>query len=246
MAIITSIYFLLVGLVLGSFYHLLGWRLPRGEFFTYKRSFCTHCHYQLKAIDLVPILSYLLTKGKCRQCKHSISLIYPISEGITATIFVLAYWQWGLSGELVFNLILFSFLICAAISDFHYMVIPNRYYLIFGLPLFGSWAYCLFYHEISLPLYLYDLIASVSLCLTIFILLTFILPDKIGLGDIKLFLFLSLFFKPLAWVWIVFIASTSATLYLLFFQRKDLKRTAPFVPFIALATFVLSFMGKGL
>ena len=72
---IVSFFF---GIVLGSFYNVVGYRLPRGESLIYPSSHCTNCNHKLGILDLFPIFSYLFLGGKCRYCKEKISLFYQL------------------------------------------------------------------------------------------------------------------------------------------------------------------------
>lgn len=82
----------ILGLILGSFANAMVWRLKSGESITNGRSMCPECKHQLAAQDLVPLLSWLMLKGKCRYCKKPISVQYPIVELLTALIFGLSAW----------------------------------------------------------------------------------------------------------------------------------------------------------
>ncbi|WP_371931996.1 prepilin peptidase [Mesobacillus subterraneus] len=85
----------LYGLILGSFYNVVGLRVPEGKSIVSPRSSCPKCGYQLGARDLVPVLSYIFQKGKCRRCKAGISPVYPLFELLTGGLFAFAYIQLG-------------------------------------------------------------------------------------------------------------------------------------------------------
>ncbi len=79
----------LIGAVIGSFVNVVCVREAKGEDFVHGRSYCPHCHHSLHALDLLPILSYLFLRGKCRYCKQSIYIRYFIVEMVFAVLFVL-------------------------------------------------------------------------------------------------------------------------------------------------------------
>ena len=77
------------GLLFGSFLNVVGYRIPRGESVVYPSSHCPHCKTGLKAVELIPVLSWLFLCGRCRTCKEEIPLRYPLVETITALLFAL-------------------------------------------------------------------------------------------------------------------------------------------------------------
>ena len=78
-----------IGAVIGSFVNVVSVRGTKGEDFVHGRSYCPHCHHSLHALDLLPILSYLFLRGKCRYCKQPISIRYFIVEIIFSILFCL-------------------------------------------------------------------------------------------------------------------------------------------------------------
>ena len=82
---------IIVGLSLGSFVNALVWRLHEGKDWVRARSMCTQCHHELQPFDLVPILSWIWLRGKCRYCHKSISVQYPIIEAMVMVLFLLSY-----------------------------------------------------------------------------------------------------------------------------------------------------------
>lgn len=85
------IYVFIVGLLIGSFLNVCIYRLPRHESIVIGSSHCTKCGVPIKWYDLIPVFSYLILKGKCRNCKDKISLQYPIIEFINSLIYVVIY-----------------------------------------------------------------------------------------------------------------------------------------------------------
>ena len=83
--------FFIIGLILGSFYQVVGLRLPVGESFINSRSYCPKCKKKLKWYELIPLVSYIIQFGKCRKCKKRISITYPLFELLTGVCFALSY-----------------------------------------------------------------------------------------------------------------------------------------------------------
>ena len=92
----------LFGIVLGSFYNVVGYRLPTPESLIYPSSHCTTCNHKLGASELVPVFSDLFQKGKCKHCGAKISLFYPLFELTTGILFALSYYVYGL-GDFLFK-----------------------------------------------------------------------------------------------------------------------------------------------
>ena len=116
----------LLGLVLGSFFNTVIYRLPRGESVVYPPSRCPACGHRLGPGELVPVLSFLWLGGRCRECRARISWRYPMVEAGTAALFLLLYLQFGGAPRAVHYLLLASFLVVIGAIDLEHRVIPNR------------------------------------------------------------------------------------------------------------------------
>jgi len=115
----------LFGLAFGSFLNVCIWRLPRGESIIAPRSHCPSCGKLIRWRDNVPVLSYLILRGRCRDCRATISPIYPAVETITAIILVLCYYRFDLSPELVKYALLALLLIILIFTDLTLRRIPH-------------------------------------------------------------------------------------------------------------------------
>ncbi len=127
--VVLSIIF---GACIGSFINVVVFRLPRNESFVTGRSKCPKCQKRLGFLDLFPIFSWILLRGKCRHCFENISIRYPIVELITSVFFLSCIYSYGFnqfSESLTFNLvsgwILLSLLITLTIIDIDTMTLPN-------------------------------------------------------------------------------------------------------------------------
>ncbi len=127
----TLIYFVLFlyGNLLGSFANVIILRLPKGESIVRPRSHCPQCKAQIKWYDNIPLLSWILLRGKCRDCKTAISWRYPLVELIMGLSFALAFhfigWQWYLIEVLIF---LFAVII-ASFIDIDHFILPDIFTL---------------------------------------------------------------------------------------------------------------------
>jgi leader peptidase (prepilin peptidase)/N-methyltransferase len=124
--VITNALVILFGLLIGSFLNVVIYRLPAGESVVRPGSRCVACGHHLGARDLVPVLSWLWLKGRCRHCGDKISIRYPAIELLTALAFLLVYLQWGISFMTLSGWILTFILITCAAIDYDQGLIPNR------------------------------------------------------------------------------------------------------------------------
>lgn len=88
-------YSLIFGLIIGSFLNVCIYRLPRKESIAFGRSHCTNCNTIIKWYDLIPVLSYIFLRGKCRKCKSKISIQYPMVELVNGLAYLGLYWLLG-------------------------------------------------------------------------------------------------------------------------------------------------------
>ncbi|MFT9599054.1 prepilin peptidase [Mesobacillus sp.] len=231
---------LIYGLVLGSFYNVVGLRVPEGKSIVAPRSSCPQCGHQLRASELIPVVSYFIQRGKCRQCKVGISPVYPFFELLTGMLFAVAYLLIGWSGELVIALTLISLFIIITVSDLAYMVIPDKVLLVF--------AGIFIVERIFLPLSpWWDSIAGAVAGFMILLFIALISKGGMGGGDIKLFALIgfAIGFKTML------LSFFFATFYGAFFGIGAMllgfvkrKQAIPFGPFIALGSLTAYFFGE--
>lgn len=230
---------IIYGLILGSFYNVVGLRVPVGKSIVAPRSSCPKCGHQLRAVELIPVVSYLFQRGKCRQCKVGISPVYPFFELLTGLLFAGAYLLLGWSGELVIALTLISLFIIITVSDLAYMIIPDKVLLVF--------AGIFIIERIILPLSpWWDSFAGAVAGFMILLFIALISKGGMGGGDIKLFALIGFVvgFKTML------LSFFFATFYGAFFGIAAMllgyvkrKQAIPFGPFIALGTLTAYFYG---
>ncbi|MCD3297714.1 prepilin peptidase, partial [Clostridium botulinum] len=114
-----SLQVFVIGLIIGSFLNLCICRIPKNESIVYPASHCTSCQNKIKPYDLIPIISYIILKGKCRYCEEKISINSPIIECLTGVIFLGVYLKYGLTIEFIKYLFLCSFLIIIGCIDYN-------------------------------------------------------------------------------------------------------------------------------
>jgi leader peptidase (prepilin peptidase) / N-methyltransferase len=239
---ILYIFVFLYGLILGSFFNVVGMRVPLKQSIVSPRSACPGCGKQLKAAELIPVVSYLMQAGKCRGCGEKISILYPSVEFMTAVLFVAAPLFIGWNSELVIAWTLISLLMIIFVSDMRYMLIPDKVLLLF--------AGIFLLERIFIPLdpWWDSVIGSlVGFCLLL--LIAVISKGGMGGGDIKLFAVLG-FVLGLKWVLLTFFMATlyGAVFGLIGLLIGILKRGSaiPFGPFIAAGAITSYFFGDNI
>ena len=111
-----EIIIIILGLVLGSFYNVVGLRIPNGESIIKPGSHCPKCNHKLSWYENIPVLSYIFLGGKCKNCKQKISIIYPIIEILTSFLFYISYKIFGLSEEFFISLVISSLVVIIFVS----------------------------------------------------------------------------------------------------------------------------------
>ncbi|WP_353855057.1 prepilin peptidase [Bacillus sp. Bos-x628] len=223
----------ITGISMGSFFHLVGERLPLKQSIMFPRSHCTACKQMLSVDEMLPLISYFLLKGACKRCGARLSKLYPLIELLSGVLFLLIYKNVGFSFEGVFVVILCSLFVIAVVSDFLYMRIPNDLFLFF-FPLF------VIYRTIyPLPIW-WEGAASAFFCFLTFYCLDRLHPNSIGGADMKLFCVLSFCFGLKAFLINLFLSSTLGIVYAKLFSFR-LREPFPFVPAIAVSFWLYLF-----
>ncbi|MEW5974905.1 MAG: prepilin peptidase [Acidobacteriota bacterium] len=118
-------FFLALGLIIGSFLNVCIARLPKSESVVFPRSHCTQCGGAIAGYDNIPVLSYLILRGRCRICGAGISWQYPAVEVLTAATFVTTYWIVGVQLKTAIFLLFFSAMIVLVFIDLNHRILPN-------------------------------------------------------------------------------------------------------------------------
>ena len=118
------------GLIIGSFLNVVAYRLPRGESVVFPGSHCPSCDTAIKPYDNVPVLSWLVLRGRCRSCHTSISARYPIVEAVTAALLVAVVLAKGADEDALLGLAFVVLLVPVTLIDLDHRIIPNTLMLI--------------------------------------------------------------------------------------------------------------------
>jgi len=218
---INFIFVFSVGTILASFLNVVATSLPMKENWINRRSACPKCKEMLKPYQLLPIISYVVQKGKCSGCKCVIPTRYPLTEIAGGALAVVPLFLGDSYVGSARIWIFFALLFTVTLTDLYYRLVPNKILLFFGVPLF-------FISDHVLPAFfgfLFFLFAD-------FIGRFLFKKETIGGGDIKLYFVIGLVLGIQQILYSIFISSALALLYLLLFA-KDKSAPIPFVPFIA-------------
>ncbi len=238
MSILFYFIYSIAALLIGSFLTTAAFRIPINQPLFQKRLECPSCKTKLHPIDMIPIVSYSIFRGKCRYCQNKISLIYPFGESLTLLIFLLIPLYFKNSYELIIVYTFIMLMISTTLSDIKYQIIPDKmtysgFFLIFFLRLFIH----------PLPIWHY-LLGSLLGGGFLFII-AFITKGGVGGGDIKLFFVIGL---VLGWqntlLALLFSTTIGAVVsgMLLIIGVVKRKQMIPFGPFIFIGTILTYFL----
>ena len=235
-AVIAAIF----GAIIGSFLNVVIWRLPRGESVVSPGSRCPQCGEPVKPYDNIPVVSWLLLRGKCRHCGNPISARYPLVEALTAVLMALVPIFLGADSDVWLGFAFVLLLIPIAFIDLDHRIIPNK------LTLLGAAVGLVLVAVFDTDNLLQHVIAAVAAFLFLFIA-AIAYPSGMGMGDVKLAGVMGLYLGR-AVAPAMLIALLSGTLVgVAIIARKGAKegrKTAvPFGPFLAFGGLVGLYVG---
>ncbi len=226
------------GTIFGSFYNVVGDRLPDKKSIVTPGSHCPKCNHKLTPIELIPIISYIFQKGKCKKCKTKIPLFHPLFEIFVGLLFAFSYLSFGLSTDLVIALTFVSMLAIIIVSDYYYMIIPDEILIVFGVLLCSEILIFNGFNNLLLSL-LNGLIAfAFMFSLKIFGDLLF-KRESMGGGDIKLLFFFGLVLSWQMAIFSVFIGSLIGLPVSLLILKLKKTNIIPFGPLLALGAIII-------
>lgn len=237
----------LFGLAFGSFLNVVIWRVPRKESVVHPPSHCPGCDAPIHPRDNIPIVSWLLLRGRCRHCGAPISVRYPLVELGTAALFVGAGVHFRTSWVLPAYLLFFAALLAISLIDLDHFIVPNRIVWPAGL--------------LSIPLLILAaglghqwhalrnaIIGAVGAWL--FLLIVHVInPRGMGFGDVRLAALIGLYlgWPGLSYValglFLAFLTGSVVGIGLIALRRKGMKSALPFGPFLALGATITVFAG---
>ncbi len=234
----------LLGLVMGSFLNCLSWRLVHGESVMKGRSHCAACGHVLGPLDLVPLLSWLFLKGRCRYCGEPVSVRYPLAELVCGAAYGTLAWRYGFSVETLRLLLLFSLLLAISLVDLEDGWVPDRFLIV------GAVGYLLLLPLEPEPMK--TLLQGFIGAAAIFFPLLFLVlaADKLlgresmGGGDLKLFALLGLYFGWKLDLLLVILSCFTGLVFAVVAGRAKPGKPFPFVPAMAAAAWLTAMWGE--
>lgn len=220
----TFIIIFFIGATIGSFILVLAERIPQNKRIIVSRSRCNHCAHSLAVIDLIPVFSYTLSKGRCRYCHQKIHYFHLLCELLCGMVFIGFYLHFSFQFHTLWLFLLLLMNITLSFTDLYYQLVEPK--ILYPMTLFCT----IFYLQTS-QLHLWQLVSPITIFIAFYFFQLFF-PDRIGGGDIKLLMIWSFFFSAIILAKIILIACTSALIYLSchFFTNK--RNSVPFVPFL--------------
>lgn len=242
---VNDVLIFILGLIVGSFSNVCIYRIPRNESIVYPASHCPKCHSKIKPVDNIPLLSYILLKGRCRNCKSKISIQYPIVELLTGLIYLIIYLTYGLSVQTLVYIILSSALIIIAFIDLNEQIVPD----VISLPgIVIGFILSFFVPYISFINSALGVVVGGGIILVIGMAGSVIFKkEAMGGGDVKLAAMIGAF---LGWRYIIislflgFFLGAVAGIILILSKIKSREDVVPFGPFIVLGSFITLLWGE--
>ncbi|MBD3169188.1 MAG: prepilin peptidase [candidate division Zixibacteria bacterium] len=234
------------GLILGSFFNVVIFRLPNNQSILTPGSHCPKCSEPVRAYDNIPILSYIFLRGKCRFCGKKISLRYPFIEALTAFLFWLSFYHVGFNLQLIPAIFLVSICLVVTFIDLDYYIIPDRITypgMILGI------GFSLLPGGIDIWQSLIGFLAGGVTLYIIAIVGDFVFKkESMGGGDIKLAALIGAF---VGWQGVLltlvissFVGAVGGMLMLALLSRDDETRRIPYGPFLAIGAIISYFWGN--
>jgi len=234
-------------MIIGSFLNVCIYRLPKGENIAFPGSHCTSCSHSLSALDLIPIISFLALKGKCRYCGHKISSRYMLIELLTGLLFGAVYLKFGISLETVMYVTFSAVLIVLTMIDLDYMLLPTKI-ILFGVGV------GLVFRILQAAIYRDMMFLGGSLLAAVLGYGFFwgmfygakllFKKEGLGFGDVRLMGMLGLYLSVNLVFFTIFAASILASIYgIMLCYRKKASEPFPFGPFLNIVAIIALFYG---
>ena len=224
----------LLGLVIGSFLNVVAYRLPRGESLARPASRCPGCAEAIRPYDNVPVLSWLLLRGRCRHCREPIPARYPLVELATALVFASVLLVRGVHDDLALQLPFAALLIPVAVIDLTHRIVPNR--LVVPAAVWGIAGSALL-RTGDLP----ELLIAGAAAFAFLLVAALVYPAGMGMGDVKLAGVMGLYLGAAVAPALLIGFAAGALVGLAVIAREGArarKKGLPFAPFLALGGLV--------
>ena len=228
----------IIGTIFGSFYNVVGLRLPAGESIVTPGSHCPKCGHMLKWYENIPLISYIMLGGACKECKEPISATYFVMELLSGVLFALCYKVFGISINLFYSLIISSLVIIIFVSDSKYMIINDSPLIVSIILIFLIKTFTTGIISALLSL-LYGL--AIFFAVYLLRLLGYLLfkQEALGGGDIKLSFIAGMLLGIKFGLVYIILASFLAFPYALYVTLKNKDHMLPFGPFLVTSLLIV-------
>lgn len=232
-----------MGAIVGSFLNVVAYRLPRGESVARPASRCPGCGTPIRPWDNIPVLSWLLLRGRCRACGEPISPRYPIVEAGTGLLCALVVVDRGVEWDALLGIALVLFLVPIVLIDLDVQLIPNK------LTISGSLVAIALLAVFS-PGDLVEHLIAAAAAGGFLLVAAVVYPAGMGMGDVKLAAMMGLYLgsavAPAMFVALIAGTVVGAAIIARVGAREGRKRGIPFGPYLALGAIVALFAGDPL
>ncbi len=232
----------IIGTYMGSFYTVVGLRLPKKEPFLISRSRCDQCKHELSLFEMIPIVSYFLLGRKCRYCKSKINSLSTYIEFFTGILFAVAYYSFSFTPQLAVAIGVISLLIIVLVTDLFYLIIPDEILVFFSI-------YFIICQLIIVGLKgtIYHIGVGIFLFIVMYLIMQLgnklFKKESMGGGDVKLMFLFGLVLDPLLGTLTIFLGSLFALPMSIFLYFSNHEKVVPFGPFLLIA-FAFLFFAK--
>jgi leader peptidase (prepilin peptidase)/N-methyltransferase len=233
------------GAVVGSFLNVCIFRMPAKTSIIKPLSQCPHCHHPIRFYDNIPLISYIVLKGKCRDCGGKISWRYPLVELLTAVLSLFMFIKFGLTLNFLIYFIFVSVLIIIAFIDLDHQIIPDVLTLP-GIPIFFLLAVFVVKDVPWLDALIGLLVGGGVLFGIAFVYELITKREGMGGGDIKLLAMIGGFLGWKSLIFILLFSSFSGAIVgiaAMIIKKQDMKYAVPFGPFLSAAAVAYLFWG---
>jgi leader peptidase (prepilin peptidase) / N-methyltransferase len=243
--VLLDIFAFIFGAVVGSFLNVCICRIPQGDSIVSPPSHCPACGYRIPFYDNIPLVSWLLLRGKCRACRVPISSQYPLVELITAFLTLFLFMRFGPTFPFVVLFLFCTAMVVITFIDLEHYIIPD---VISLSGIVVGFACSFFIPSLGWQNSLLGILAgggSLYLVATLYQMFTG--KEGMGGGDIKLLAMMGAFFGWRAVPFIIFTSSLVGSVIgiaVMLVQKKDTKLAIPFGPFLALGAILYIFFGR--
>lgn len=240
----------IMGIILGSFFNVCIYRIPEGISISHPPSHCYNCNTRLRTLDLVPILSWIFLKGKCRYCGKKISQRYALVELLSGVLFTMIYLEFGHDFTVLYYTILVSLLIIITFIDIDHYIIPNQLILIGCIT-------SLIVNVLGYGVGVKNSIFAAAICGGGMLILTHLIElivkkEVMGGGDIKLFTMTGLFLGIKGGILTILLSIYVGAIYgvgtIIYskIKNKEYNSMIPYGPFISVGALITLLYGNNI